>query len=50
MKAKKVGPPAGTGSPVFEKSKLIDKLKFETLSAVPVELTTQGSIDAEPGS
>ena len=46
---KKVGPPAGTGSPDIEKSKLSDKLKFEALSAVPVELTTQGSIDVEPG-
>ena len=39
-----------TGSPDIEKSKLSDKLKFEILSAVVVELTTQESIDAEPGS
>ena len=35
--------------PVCADSEQLDKLKFETLSAVPVELTTQGSIDAEPG-
>ena len=47
---KKVRPPAGNGSRVFEKCNQNDKLKFEPPTAVLVELTTQGAIDVEPGS
>jgi hypothetical protein len=37
-------------SPLQRFRMVCDKLKFEVSTAVLVELTTQGAIDAEPGS